>query len=174
MTAQSNCDPPVSSRPSCDARHPGVDSITGEVNRGDAIYAIAYGQVVLAGIPPNGAFDGKDPSAGGFGFYIVIEHNVYGTRFYSIYAHNEDVLVEVGDIVEPGDQIATMGDSGTGSVHLHFEIRRAQNLDWNASNPFRSQTYWPETVTELTVNFVNLGPVFGYHDTYTDWAAAHP
>ena len=61
-----------------------------------------------------------------------------------------------------------------GTVHLHFEIRRVDNVDLDAENPFRSQLYWPATATELTINFVDIGPLFGYSDTYVAWAASHP
>jgi murein DD-endopeptidase MepM/ murein hydrolase activator NlpD len=166
-----HCDIP--GRPSCSARHPGVDSHTGAANRGDTIYAAAYGRVVQTGAPPGGAFDGQG-AAGGFGHFVIIEHDVYGVLLYSIYAHNGTVLVNEGDIVGAGAQIATMGNSGTGTVHLHFEIRRATNIDLGADNPFVTQMYWPSTVTELRRNFVDLGPVFGYHSSYANWAKANP
>src|SRR5690606_31284320 len=165
----SNCDTP--GRPPCDARHPGVDSSTSDNNAGDPIYSIAYGRVVRTGatVP---ALDGTG-AAGGFGHYVIIEHDVYGKKLYSVYAHNGSVLVNPGDIVSGGDQIATMGNSGTSIVHLHFEIRQATNVDLDATNPFVSQTYWPSTVTQLNANFVDLGSVFGYHNSYSKWAQTH-
>ena len=163
----SRCDEP--GRPSCDARHPSADSLTGKTNLGDPIYAIADGIVVQTGEPPNGAFDGQG-NAGGFGYFVLIEHDVAGAKLYSVYAHNGEILVAEGAIVSAGDQIATMGKSGTRIVHLHFEIRRAVNVDLGATNPFETQIYWPSTVTELKTNFVDLGPVFGYHSTYNNWA----
>ncbi len=45
--------------------------------------------------------------------------------FTSLYAHNLENLVEVGDEVEAGTVIGTVGRSGRASAaHLHFEIRR--------------------------------------------------
>lgn len=57
---------------------------------------------------------------GSYGNVIVISH---GYGYKSVYAHNEKILVEVGQRVEKGDYIAKMGSTGksTGS-HLHFEI----------------------------------------------------
>ena len=56
----------------------------------------------------------------GYGQLVTIQHED-GT--ITRYAHNRKLLVEVGDMVEQGQQIAEMGTTGvsTGS-HLHFEI----------------------------------------------------
>ena len=52
--------------------------------------------------------------------------------FVTVYAHNNENLVQVGDEVEAGEMIATVGRSGRASAHhLHFEIRR----DGMAFNP---------------------------------------
>jgi murein DD-endopeptidase MepM/ murein hydrolase activator NlpD len=160
----------VAGRPPCDARHPSVDSYNGNLT--DPIYATAHGRVVQTGATTQ-ALDGTG-AAGGFGKYIIIEHEVYGKKFYSIYAHNGTVLVEVGDTVSGGTQIATMGQTGTNNIHLHFEVRQATNVDLGDPNPFVSQTYWPATVTELNANYVNIGPIFGYHNSYWNWASNHP
>ena len=54
---------------------------------------------------------------------IRIEHE---DGFVTLYAHNLENLVEVGDRVSAGTIIGTVGRSGrvTGP-HLHFEIRHA-------------------------------------------------
>jgi lipoprotein NlpD len=57
----------------------------------------------------------------GYGRLIIIKHN---ETFLSAYAHNEKILVNEGEAVKRGQAIATMGDSGTDRVKLHFEIRR--------------------------------------------------
>ncbi|OEH85116.1 hypothetical protein BHU72_05760 [Desulfuribacillus stibiiarsenatis] len=51
---------------------------------------------------------------------IIVDH---GEGFFSVYFHNDQNMVEVGEIVERGQQIATMGTTGfsTGS-HLHFTM----------------------------------------------------
>ena len=87
--------------------HRGID-IKGE--RGDAINAAAPGVVVVSGVEPR------------YGRVVKIEHE-HG--FTTVYAHNDDNLVEVGDWVVGGQRIASLGRTGRAtSYHLHFEIRR--------------------------------------------------
>lgn len=58
---------------------------------------------------------------GGYGKVIVIKH---GYGYESIYAHNNKLLVKVGDRVEKGQKISEMGSTGRSTgPHLHFEIR---------------------------------------------------
>lgn len=62
-----------------------------------------------------------------YGRLLVIQH---GVQYLGFYGHNERILVGVGDSVTKGQQIAEMGDSGTDSVKLHFELRRnARSID---------------------------------------------
>lgn len=57
----------------------------------------------------------------GYGNLIIVKHdNVY----LSAYAHNRVILVQEGDSVKQGQQIAEVGSSGTYEDKLHFEIRR--------------------------------------------------
>ncbi len=87
--------------------HRGID-IKGE--RGEAIGAAAPGVVVVSGVEPR------------YGRVVKIEHD-HG--FTTVYAHNDDNLVEVGDWVIAGQRIASLGRTGRAtSYHLHFEIRR--------------------------------------------------
>jgi lipoprotein NlpD len=84
--------------------------------RGTSINAAAAGQVVYAG-----------SGLRGYGNLIIIKHN---PDYLSAYAHNETLLVSENENIKKGQKIATMGDSGTGHIHLHFEIRyRGKSLD---------------------------------------------
>lgn len=57
----------------------------------------------------------------GFGLLLIIDH---GDSYMSLYGQNESLLVEEGDWVEAGQQVATMGKSGGQSEPgLYFEIR---------------------------------------------------
>lgn len=76
---------------------------------GTPIYAIGNGVVVAAGWHYS------------YGNYIEIQH---ADGILSLYGHNSEILVSVGDTVEQGQLIAYMGSTGnsTGN-HLHLEIQ---------------------------------------------------
>lgn len=56
----------------------------------------------------------------GFGELIIIKHN---EQWLSAYGHNRKRLVNEGQNVKAGEQIAEMGRTGTTRDMLHFEIR---------------------------------------------------
>ena len=61
---------------------------------------------------------------GGYGNVIEIDH---GNGLVTLYAHNKDLYVKVGNNVSRGQHIASMGNTGlvygkTG-IHVHFEVR---------------------------------------------------
>lgn len=78
--------------------------------RGQPVRAAANGRVVYQG-----------SGLRGYGQLIIIKHN---DEFLSAYAHNERIYIKEGDSVKRGARIASMGDSGTDRVQLHFEVRR--------------------------------------------------
>lgn len=57
----------------------------------------------------------------GAGNTIIIDHG-YGT--FTVYTHLEDIVVKANQLVQAGDAIGTVGNSGTidGKAKLHFEI----------------------------------------------------
>ncbi len=76
---------------------------------GTPVRAVSYGRVVFADWLPH------------FGLLVIVDH---GDGYMSIYAHNQSVYVHVGDWVQMGETIATLGDSGGQSEPaLYFEIR---------------------------------------------------
>ena len=88
-------------------RHDGVDIVA---SRGTSIQAAADGEVIFSGWGP-----------GGYGRIVILQHQA---EVVTIYAHNHDNLVRLGQRVRQGEPIATVGQSGraTGN-HLHFEVR---------------------------------------------------
>ena len=57
----------------------------------------------------------------GFGNVIFITHD---NGDVTVYAHNTELLVGVGEKVMQGQAISLMGNTGTSSaVHCHFELR---------------------------------------------------
>ena len=80
---------------------------------GSNIYASADGIVTISGW-------GR-----GFGNYIVIRHNINGTTYSTLYAHNSSNSVRVGDAVIQGQVIGLVGSTGNSTgPHIHFEIHR--------------------------------------------------
>jgi len=56
----------------------------------------------------------------GYGKLILISHNDFSI---TAYAHNDTILVQKDQKVAAGQPIATMGNTDTDGVKLHFEVR---------------------------------------------------
>jgi septal ring factor EnvC (AmiA/AmiB activator) len=80
-----------------------------ESGRGTEVRALYEGRVAYSDWLP------------GMGLLLIIDHGGY----MSLYAHNEQLFKAVGDRVEGGEVVATVGDSGGRSqTGLYLEIRR--------------------------------------------------
>ncbi len=65
----------------------------------------------------------------GYGTSILINH---GFGYSTLYGHMADVYVKKGDLVKKGQQIGTVGSTGTSTApHCHYEVR----LNGKAVNP---------------------------------------
>ena len=77
-----------------------------------------------AGQPVRAAADGVVVYSGsglvGYGELVIVKHN---DQWLSAYGHNRARLVNEGQLVKAGQQIAEMGRSGAARDMLHFEIR---------------------------------------------------
>jgi lipoprotein NlpD len=78
----------------------------------------------LSGAPVRAAADGVVVYSGaglvGYGELIIVKHS---EQWLSAYGHNRARLVNEGQRVKAGEQIAEMGRSGAARDMLHFEIR---------------------------------------------------
>ncbi|TXS96323.1 M23 family metallopeptidase [Parahaliea maris] len=93
---------PFTGRP---AFHHGID-FAGKA--GSNVLAVAGGVVTWVG------------ERSGYGNMVEISH---GDGLVSRYGHNEENLVEPGDVVRKGEPIALMGSSGRSTgAHVHFEV----------------------------------------------------
>lgn len=87
--------------------HAGIDI---KAEGGTPVLAAATGTVIFSGWGTS------------YGRLVKVQHN---NGFVTVYAHNSENLVQVGDEVVAGTVIATVGRTGRASAHhLHFEIRR--------------------------------------------------
>ncbi len=89
------------------AWHAGVDIVGKE---GSKVKALAGGIVSYAA------------TKGGYGQLVEIQHaNGLSTR----YGHNKEILVQPGDLVKKGQDIALLGSTGRSTgPHLHLEVHR--------------------------------------------------
>ena len=150
-----------------DGQHPGGD-FKGDQGTNTPVVATMFGVVV--------EINNTEP-ARDFGYYVVIEHDFYGYKFYSIYAHLSKVDVVNGQVVDTTTQLGLMGNTpgpARGqhlSVHLHFEVRKPAGVNLNIdgiylSLPTDPDSYWADTYDELRINRVDIRPLIGYSWTY--------
>lgn len=94
--------------------HWGIDIVRTDITtKGSPFRAAQGGKVILAYNDGNWNY--------GFGNYCIIDH---GDGKHTLYAHAQKLYVREGDIVEKGDTIGAIGDTGnTTGPHLHFEVR---------------------------------------------------
>lgn len=108
-----NC--PAGSRPT--SYHGGMDMA---VNEGTPVYAPAAGKVVFAG-----KLDVR-------GNTVIIDH---GLGVFTLLAHNSRLLVQEGQTVQQGDNVALSGNTGlSNGPHLHWEVHvsgpAVEPLEW--------------------------------------------
>lgn len=114
--------------------HHGVEFVN---PRGTPILAAADGVVIHAGDDLSTIF-GPQPNY--YGNLVVIQHNFTspeGQPVFTLYGHMNRVDVQVGQNVQQGVQIGSVGDSGIAlGPHLHFEVRVGNPFDFGATrNP---------------------------------------
>lgn len=86
--------------------HEGLDI---ESSTGTTVRAAARGRVVRSGYEAL------------YGNLLVVDH---GNGFRTLYAHLSECLASAGDLVQKGDVIGKVGDTGrTTGPHLHYEVR---------------------------------------------------
>lgn len=93
-------------------------------NEGAEVKTVATGRVVFA------------DWLRGFGNLVIVDH---GSGYMSLYGNNEALLKQVGDAVQAGDAIASVGNSGGNETHgVYYELRRQSRpfdpLSWSNVN----------------------------------------
>lgn len=96
--------------------------------KGQPVLAIADAEVVKAGWGTVGW--------AAYGQRVILRHTYNGATYHSLYAHLDSIAVAVGDIIEQGTQIGTLGGSCNGASscnnfstpHLHFALHEDSNV----------------------------------------------
>jgi len=138
-----------------EGKHMGIDIGVVSGQPGAPIYAAYFGLVVEAGYSDQG----------GYGRRVVIEHET--RRYSTLYAHLKDVQVQVGDVVEAGRQIGTMGGNvedkqrgASSGTHLHFEVILRDPVPGSIRTsrgycvdpiPYLMQRYFPAPINAIKV-----------------------
>ena len=94
-----------------------------QTERGEPIQAVYRGKILYA------------DWFKGYGNMIIIDH---GDSYYTVYAHIEEVFKTAGEVVEAGEVMATVGDTGSMTgPKLYFEVRHhgkpLDPMQWLAS-----------------------------------------
>ncbi|MGG3806479.1 murein hydrolase activator EnvC family protein [Metabacillus fastidiosus] len=85
---------------------------------------------VADGIVTKSLFSNSD------GNVIHIQHTVYGKEFESVYSHLDTRVVQVGETVDKGTYIGTMGTTGeSDEIHLHLELLKNIGDEMKTVNP---------------------------------------
>jgi septal ring factor EnvC (AmiA/AmiB activator) len=71
----------------------------------------------------------------GYGRLVILDH---GGQYFTVSGHLDEIAVSVGDPVDPGAVIGTVGDTGSlAGPRLYFEVRRGGKAldprEWLAS-----------------------------------------
>ncbi|MBB3110890.1 murein DD-endopeptidase MepM/ murein hydrolase activator NlpD [Paenibacillus phyllosphaerae] len=86
--------------------HKGIDMVGSST-----IMAADDGVVIFAGF-----------KSGGLGYAVIVDHK---NGYQTTYGHMSEVTAEKGQIVEKGDKLGVMGNTGHSTgTHLHFEISK--------------------------------------------------
>ena len=86
------------------------DGVLIDAAAGSQVHAIHGGRVVFA------------DWLRGAGLLVILDH---GNGYLSLYGHNQSLLKDAGDVVKPGEAIATVGNSGgQEDTALYFAIRQ--------------------------------------------------
>jgi len=115
--------------------HTGVDynrdagGQDGNVDKGDAAFAVADGEVILV----------IDKTDIGFGKTIIMRHEaterlrrrIGMASFYTRMMHFDTTFVKAGNVVKAGERIATVGNTGTQYVHIHLDMWDASKMGWH-------------------------------------------
>ena len=135
------------------AGHMAIDYGSSTANSSSQIFAIYPGTVKVA-TTSKYTYNEKN----GYAIYVIIEHNIDGVTFYSMYFHLNSYSVKAGDAVKAGDVIGIMGKSGASSKHLHIAVWKGGTAKEYFSSAYDGNYTIVSTVTsDLVHNQIYYG-----------------
>lgn len=116
--------------------HP-VSGVVGKMHNGLDI-AIGHGSSVYAG-QSGVVAKASNGWNGGYGNMIIVTHYINGKTYATLYAHLSSINVSVGQVVDQGQTIGNVGNTGSSTgPHLHFEVHPG-----GYKNPVNPKDYLP-------------------------------
>ncbi|WP_407690652.1 peptidoglycan DD-metalloendopeptidase family protein [Salinibacillus xinjiangensis] len=97
-----------------------------------------------------------------YGHVVFLQHNLQGEIYESVYAHLRNRFVMLGQVVNQGQRLGFMGNTGNSTgQHLHFELHKGvwDVRKTNAVNPLIYISNHPSTVPQRENSIV---PYPGY------------
>jgi murein DD-endopeptidase MepM/ murein hydrolase activator NlpD len=102
---------------------------------GAPIIAAGAGTVVVAGNDWTEVY-GPDPYFYGNLVVVQLDQTYRDQPVFTLYGHLQSIAVTVGQHVQTGDSIGTVGSTGVAlGPHLHFEVRVGKNDYYSTRNP---------------------------------------
>lgn len=105
--------------------HAGLDIAA---SSGTPVYSISTGKVVYAGY-----------SSDGYGNKVIVQHNVNGQNYSSLYGHLSSITSYVGQVVDKDTMIGRVGNTGHSyGAHLHLNLCIGLNScvsRWQTTDP---------------------------------------
>lgn len=109
--------------------HEGIDIMPVHRDRSgnplDPVASMADGMVVHASLIAGQSNYGK---------YVVVQHTLQNSDYYSLYAHLSEITCKPGDVVQAGSVIGRMGFTGAGlnraRAHVHVELALLINRNY--------------------------------------------
>lgn len=131
--------------------HPGIDYNWGPTSNSDLgqpVWAPTYGEII---------FISERGTNGGLGQYVVVYHPDFGV--WTRYLHLDSVHPEMypGRKLYKKQEFAALGNSGTSSAHLHFEVLNKTGLNW-IKNHFRPFGRYPSGLSKNVVASMWIDP----------------
>jgi len=134
--------------------HPGIDFnwSYGWKDYGQDVVSARAGHIEYVSPAPTW----KNNNNGGLGWFVIIIH---ADGNYTRYAHLKEVAdgIKVAKYVKEGELIGYLGNSGTGSPHLHFEVFN-RDMAIKQAKHWRKWCYYPSNKSKQYVKSYYLDP----------------